>query len=726
MISPSQVLASLGDGIVAVDREARVVVWTPAAERLFQVRAEEVLGRELRADLGLRLESLPVGRQRRLLLRGRDGTPFPATVTMTPLPGQDGSIEGAVLLIKDLRPWIGPALAEPAGSELDVLAERLGAAFRGIVEAAGMDLDRGGRLGPLAQSLAEQGRRLLPGISCLIAVVPSAHREVFTCIAGAGPLAERLVGVSLHLEGSVLGRALVENRVVESSDMQRIGALASRFVECGIHTMRAVPMSPDRPLRDGRRALGAIVYFRAERIPFSSAERRLLDDFGALAAMALQGAEFRMAAERDMARLQLAVDGALDLARSLDLTEVVRRLVRRAAVTGRADRCLLFRVEGEEGGEASLLDSYDVAGQERVPSCRERVEALPLVREAVCAREPVIDVPYQLDGLPEALQRLMAGVRHTLTVPLLHAGRVAAVLLLGRRQGPPFGAEDRDALEMLSGPAILALRNAFLFARTEEASRVKTDFLDMAAHELRTPLTVINGYLSILLGGALGPIPPAWEEPLRILDAKSAELRRLVDDLLLAARLETGRLNSVQEPVDLRDVAREVAQATGEVPELVLPPVPVVVKGDRDQLTRLLGHLVSNALAYGRDGVPPWARVTVELLEQQGEARVAVEDRGRGLAPGQEQHIFERFARVEDPDHPMVPGTGLGLYIARGLAVRHGGRLLLEWSRPGVGSRFALYLPVLAGREARADPTPGEAEGGQPDLREVPRKARVG
>jgi signal transduction histidine kinase len=407
-----------------------------------------------------------------------------------------------------------------------------------------------------------------------------------------------------------------------------------------------------------------------------------------------------MAAERDMARLQLAVDGALDLARSLDLAEVVRRLVRRAAVTGHADRCLLFRVEG---GEASLLDSYDVAGQERAPSCRERIEALPLVREAVCAREPVIDVPYRLEDLPEALQRLMADVRHTITVPLLHAGRVAAVLLLGRRQGPSFGAEDRDALEMLSGPAILALRNAFLFARTEEASRVKTDFLDMAAHELRTPLTVINGYLSILLGGALGPIPPAWEEPLRILDAKSAELRRLVDDLLLAARLETGRLNSVQEPVDLRDVAREVAQAAGEVPELVLPLVPVVVKGDRDQLTCLLGHLVSNALAYGRDGVPPWARVTVELLEPHGEARVAVEDRGRGLAPGQEQHIFERFARVEDPDHPMVPGTGLGLYIARGLAVRHGGRLLLEWSRPGVGSRFALYLPLLT-QQTRPEP----------------------
>ncbi|HZU19488.1 MAG TPA: GAF domain-containing protein [Candidatus Dormibacteraeota bacterium] len=725
MISPSHVLAALGDGVVAVDREARVIVWTPAAERLFRVRAEEALGRELPPGLGLRLESLPVGRQRRLMLHTREGSPFPATVTMTPLPGPDGSVEGAVLLVKDLRPWIGPVQAEPGEGEEDALAERLGAAFRGIVEATGMDLERGGRLGPLAQSLAEQGRRLLPGISCLIAIVPPTRQEVFTCLAGAGPLAERLVGVSLDLEGSVLGGALAENRVVESSDMQRIGVLASLFVECGIHTMRAVPMSTGRPLRDGRRTLGAIVYFRAEPVPFSTPERRLLDDFGALAAVILQGAEFRMAAERDMARLQLAVDGALDLARSLDFAEVVRRLVRRAAVTGRADRCLLFRVEGDEEGEASLVDGYDVGGQERIPSCRQRIETLPLVREAVCAREPVLDVPYRPEDLPETLRRVMADVRHTIAVPLLHAGRVAAVLVLCRRHEPPFGAEDRNALEMLSGPAILALRNALLFARTEEASRVKTDFLDMAAHELRTPLTVINGYLSILLGGALGPIPPAWEEPLRILDAKSAELRRLVDDLLLAARLETGRLNSVQEPVDLRELASEVAQAAGGVPELALPPVPVMVKGDRDQLTCLLGHLVSNALAYGRDGVAPWAQITVESLDGRGEARVLVEDRGRGLAPGQEEHIFERFARVEDPDHPMVPGTGLGLYIARGLAVRHGGRLLLEWSRPGVGSRFALYLPLLVGPGARPGPASSEVNGERADRREVTPRARV-
>ena len=118
-----------------------------------------------------------------------------------------------------------------------------------------------------------------------------------------------------------------------------------------------------------------------------------------------------------------------------------------------------------------------------------------------------------------------------------------------------------------------------------------------------------------------------------------------------------------------------------------------MVRGDREQLGRLVDHLVHNALAYGREDVAPWARLDVD--SEQGEARIRVEDRGRGLPPAADLRIFDRFSRIEEPDHPMVPGTGLGLYIARELAVRHGGRLELEWSQPGMGSRFALHLPLL-------------------------------
>jgi PAS domain S-box-containing protein len=704
---PAQVLRALGDPVIAVDRDGDVVVWTPAAQKLLGFPADEVLGRPM-PEVGIRLDTLLAGRERRLTLRRREGGLFPATVTATPLRGAEGEPVGVVLLVKDLTPWIGPGGDEAASTETLIVEERLGAAFRGIVEAPGADLDRGGRLEPLAQSLAEQGHRLLPGVSCLIAVVPAARQDVFYCLAGAGPFAETAVTLTFSREGTVLGVALKENRVVERSDMQEASGQPDLLVASGMHTMRAVPMSTEEPLPDGRRALGAIAFYRAEPRPFTAAERRLLDDFGTLVSLSLQRAELRATTERTMARLQLAVDVALDLARSLDVGEVVRRLVRRAAVATSADRCALLRLDGGEDGDMVTVDSYDVTGYEGSIGSRQPVRAQALVQEAVVSRAPVLGGQHYLAPMPAGLRRALGDVRHTATVPLVFGGEVIAVLVLSRRRDQPFGSEEVDTLTLLGGPAALALRNSYLYARTEEASRVKTDFLDMAAHELRTPLTVISGYLSILREGAFGPAPPGWHDPLRILDAKAGELRRLVDDLLLAARLETGRLESMMQPVDLREVVEQSAQAVDDAPEVVLPEDPVAVRGDREQLVRLLDQLLGNALAYGRGDSARWARVGLEARPEQGEARLTVEDRGRGLPPGLEERVFERFFRHEDREHPIVPGTGLGLYIARELAVRHGGRVELEWTELGRGSRFAAFLPLLEGATAPEPDEDGE------------------
>jgi signal transduction histidine kinase len=428
--------------------------------------------------------------------------------------------------------------------------------------------------------------------------------------------------------------------------------------------------------------------------------------------MSLQRAEVRATTERTMARLQLAVDVALDLARSLDVGEVVRRLVRRAAVATGADRCALLRLEGGgEEGEMVTVDAYDVSGYEGGIGYRQPIAAQELVLQAVKTRKPVLAGQANLAPMPPVLRRALGDVTHTATVPLMYGGEVIAVLVLSRRREPPFGAEEVDTIKLLGGPAALALRNSYLHARTEEASRVKSDFLDMAAHELRTPLTVISGYLSILREGAFGPAPPRWQDPLRILDAKAAELRRLVDDLLLAARLETGRLEGAMQPIDLREIVEQAAEAVEDVPELLLPQDPVVVRGDREQVGRLVDQLVHNALAYGRESSAPWARIELEARPEQGEARLAVEDHGRGLPVDVGERIFERFYRYEDPDHPMVPGTGLGLYIARELAGRHGGRVELEWTELGAGSRFAAFLPLLEGPTA---PEPDDEEAEEP------------
>jgi PAS domain S-box-containing protein len=689
----AQILRALGDPVIAIDDDGDVVVWTPAAERLLGFPVDEVLGRPL-PELGFRVDTLLEGRERRLTLRRREGGAFPATVTATRLPGSE---DGVVLLIKDLTPWIGPGGDDAASTDTLIVEERLGAAFRGIVEATGSDLDRSGRLESLAQSLAEQGRRLLPGISCMIAVVPATRQDVFHCLAGAGPFAETLVNQTFRRDETVLDTALQDKQVVERTDMQVASGRSDLFVAAGVQTMRAVPMSTDEPLPDGRRALGAIVFYRAEPRPFSAAERRLLDDFGALVSLSLQRAEVRATTERAMARLQLAVDVALDLARSLDVGEVVRRLVRRAAVATGADRCVLLRIEGGEDGEMVTEAAYDVSGFEGGVGSRQPIAMQPMVQDAIRTRQAVLAGQQNLAVMPPKIQRALGDVTYTATMPLVYGGEVIALLVLSRRRDQAFGQEEVDTITLLGGPAALALRNSYLHARTEEASRVKTDFLDMAAHELRTPLTVISGYLSILREGAFGPAPPRWDDPLRILDVKAAELRRLVDDLLLAARLETGRLEGLTQPIDLREVVEQAAQAAEDVPELKLPEDPVVVSGDREQVSRLVDQLVNNALAYGREGTQPWARIELEARPEQGEARLAVEDRGRGLPQDVIERIFERFYRYEDPDHPMVPGTGLGLYIARELAHRHGGRVELEWSERGAGSRFAAILPLLEG-----------------------------
>src|SRR5437763_4146060 len=123
MSRAERVLAALGDPVIAVARDRTVAVWTPAAERLFGLTADEVLGRDL-PDVGIRLEILMGGRERRLTLRRRTGGPFTAMVRATPLLGPEGERTGVVLVVKDLTSWIGPAAETAAGPSPEEAAEQ--------------------------------------------------------------------------------------------------------------------------------------------------------------------------------------------------------------------------------------------------------------------------------------------------------------------------------------------------------------------------------------------------------------------------------------------------------------------------------------------------------------------------------------------------------------------------------------------------------------------------
>jgi len=255
-----------------------------------------------------------------------------------------------------------------------------------------------------------------------------------------------------------------------------------------------------------------------------------------------------------------------------------------------------------------------------------------------------------------------------------------------------------------------------LYASAQESSRSKSEFLNMAAHELRTPLSVVSGYLALLAEGSLGDPPTGWKLPLEMLNTKTTELNRIVDDLLMASRMD---VNSLPERVSLFDLQHSIrgalvraeprVQLLGATLTLDAVPEPVIVEADAEHIGRILDNLINNALTYCV-GKP---EITIRLSDPD-EPAISVIDNGVGIPPSKRELVFERFVRLDDAQIGPVPGTGLGLYISRELARRHRGSLVVAESEPGKGSRLLLRLPPA---EPAEDPAKARTTGGRPRLR---------
>jgi signal transduction histidine kinase len=221
-------------------------------------------------------------------------------------------------------------------------------------------------------------------------------------------------------------------------------------------------------------------------------------------------------------------------------------------------------------------------------------------------------------------------------------------------------------------------------------------FVADASHELRTPLTSILANLELLEVELEGEQREMAESALR----SSKRMRRLVADLLLLARADAGR-ESTRAPVDLTAIAREAADEAGALssdhPMSLDLPAPVTVTGVADDLHRLAGNLVENALIHTAPGTP----VTVSVRRDGDDAVLEVADRGPGVPTDLRERVFERFARGS-ADTGRAGGSGLGLAIVKAVADAHGGRVELL-DAPGGGSRFVVSLPATDAAPVRSD-----------------------
>jgi PAS domain S-box-containing protein len=225
--------------------------------------------------------------------------------------------------------------------------------------------------------------------------------------------------------------------------------------------------------------------------------------------------------------------------------------------------------------------------------------------------------------------------------------------------------------------------------------QMKTDFVSTVSHELRTPLAAIYGAAMTLRRHDVAVEESQRDKLLEVVSSEADRLARIVNDILWASRLESGRMSIAIERCDAAAITTEVVDVLrSRAPEEIEVAVSKSrglpqVAADPDKLRQILTNLIDNAIKYSPDG----GCVEVEIGRSGGRVRFRVTDQGLGVPPAEQDRIFEKFFRLDPNLTRGVGGTGLGLYISRELVTRMNGRIWVD-SDGRTGSSFFLELPI--------------------------------
>jgi signal transduction histidine kinase len=334
------------------------------------------------------------------------------------------------------------------------------------------------------------------------------------------------------------------------------------------------------------------------------------------------------------------------------------------------------------------------------------------------SEERIAELEAELAAAQRTIDVLVARLERAVTTPPTQAELFDAAVRLGNvleertREVDAARAEFRALRANLDG--IVRQRTRALAesetqlrdknSELEHQSRLRAEFISIAAHELRTPLTSIVGYLDLFSEGRFGELPATIARPLASVRRNAHRLRRLVEDMLDVSRIEGGRMQLRRAPVDLGEVVADVVTelqplANDRRQQVHARYVPLdKLDGDRDKLHQIVVNLVSNAIRYTPEGGEISIEVDAAPRDRYpgGWARLRVRDNGVGIPEPDLKRIFDPFLHAQPAKHHSSAGpdsAGLGLYIARGLIDLHGGVVTVE-SEVDVFTEFTVLLPL--------------------------------
>src|SRR3989337_260749 len=291
--------------------------------------------------------------------------------------------------------------------------------------------------------------------------------------------------------------------------------------------------------------------------------------------------------------------------------------------------------------------------------------------------------------------------RSLLGVPLMVKQEAIGVIeAVNKQPGTHYTEDDLAILESLAAQASIAIENARLLARLQEANaelmrldRMKSDFIAIASHELRTPLGLILGHATFLKE----LIPKQFDEQMEVIVRSAMRLKTIIEDMSTISHKDEGQSRVRRAPFSMsklvEDAVSRFREAAAEKQIELGHDLPadnaLIVHGDRDKIDVALTNLVRNAVAFTDRG----GQVGVKAEAEGCFVRVYVVDTGIGIPNGEVERVFERFYQVESHLTRTHGGMGLGLSIARAMVEMHGGQIWCE-SKEGMGSLFCFMVPI--------------------------------
>lgn len=524
---------------------------------------------------------------------------------------------------------------------------------------------------------------------------------VFRVVRGG---AESLVGTRIPAGKGIVGEAVNSREPVVVDDVirdHRWYSQADRATDMQTQRMLAVPLITQD------RVLGVVeVINKRDGQPFTEEDKSLLATFATQAAVAIENARLYQATDEALgekvSELEVLMRIDRDLNRTLQYADVVGitldGAIRETSATAGS---VLMLTEEKDGYVIEAHRGYD-------PDFVERYSDAPvplgtgIVSKAIETGQPLFVHNVSLDET--YVQATKEPTFEEIVVPFLRAEEpIGALVLESDRVG---GLTDRhfNFAQQLAEHAVIAIENARLVGKIEQANRDKTQFISFVAHELKNPMTSIRGYTDLVRSGSVGPVTDMQGQFLGTIRTNIDRMTRLVSDLSDSARIETGHMRLEKALISIKDVIDEsVSGLKGQIDEkeqtlvMELPDDLPFIMADHVRMAQVLTNLISNATKY----TPEKGTITIGAEKafwgpEEGPEVEAlhcwVADTGIGMSEDELEKLFTKFFRATRAKD-MASGTGLGMMITRSLVEAHGGELWVE-SEVDKGTTFHFVVPV--------------------------------